>query len=99
MPIFSENSGPVTAASPLTITTANAVQQVFPNTKRSYLLVQNTSDTDMWLAIGTTPSVGTGIRLLAGGGGYVAEEGFIPSGAVNIICLVAGKSFYALQGG
>ena len=98
MPIFAENSAPVTPATTLTITTAATSQQVFANTKRSYLLVQNTSDTDMWLAIGTTPSVGTGIRLLAGGGGYVAEEGLIPSGAVNIICSAAGKTFYALQG-
>jgi hypothetical protein len=98
MPIFSENSGPVTAASPLTITTANAVQQIFPNTKRSYLLVQNNSDTDMYLAIGSNPTATTGIRLTANGGGYVAESEFIPSGAVNILCSVAGKSFYAIQG-
>jgi hypothetical protein len=99
MPIFSENSAPVTPATTLTITAANTSQQVFANQKRSYLLVQNNSDTDMWLGIGVVPTVGTGIRLLANGGGYVAEDGFIPSGAVNIICSVAGKTFYALQGG
>jgi hypothetical protein len=99
MPVFSENSAPVTPASALVILTANTSQQVFANQKRSYLLVQNTSDTDMWLGIGVTPSVGTGIRLVAGGGGYVAEDGFIPSGQVNIICSATGKSFYALQGG
>lgn len=97
MPIFAENSAPVTPATIQTITTANSSQQVFANTKRSYLLVQNTSDTDMWLGIGLTPSVGTGIRLLAGGGGYVAENEFIPSGEVRIICSVAGKTFHALQ--
>lgn len=99
MPIFNENSAPVLPASTLTIAAANTSQQVFANQKRSYLLVQNNSDTDMWLGIGVTPSVGTGIRLLANGGGYVAENEFIPSGAVNIICSAAGKSFYALQGG
>jgi hypothetical protein len=99
MPIYSENSAPVTPASTLTIAAANTSQQVFPNQKRSYLLVQNNSDTDMWLGIGVTPSVGTGIRLLANGGGYVAEDQYIPSGAVNIICSVTGKTFYALQGG
>lgn len=52
----------------------------------------------MWLGIGVTPTIGTGIRLLANGGGYVAEDGFIPSGAVNIICSSANKTFYALQG-
>jgi hypothetical protein len=99
MPIFSENSAPVTPATTLTITTANTSQQVFGNQKRSYLLVQNNSDTDMWLGIGSTPSVNNGIRLLAGGGGYVAEDEFVPSGAVNILCSVSGKAFYALQGG
>ena len=99
MPVFSENSAPVTPATTLTITAANTSQQVFANQKRSYLLVQNNSDTDMWLGIGAVPTIGTGIRLPANGGGYVAEDGFIPSGQVNIICSAAGKSFYALQGG
>jgi hypothetical protein len=98
MPIFAENSAPVTAASTMTITAGNTAQQIFTDSKRSYLLVQNNSDTDMWLGIGTTPSVGSGIRLLAGGGGYVAEDGFIPSGAVEIICSSTGKAFYAIQG-
>lgn len=52
----------------------------------------------MWLGIGVIPSVGTGIRLFANGGGYVAESDFIPSGAVRIICSAAGKAFYALEG-
>ena len=98
MPIFSENSAPVTPATTLTITAANTSQQVFGDQKRSYLLVQNNSDTDMWLGIGVTPTIGTGIRLPATGGGYVAETGFIPSGPVRIICAAGGKQFYALQG-
>jgi hypothetical protein len=99
MPVFGENSAPVTEASTLTITAANTSQQVFGNSKRSYLLVQNNSDTDMYIEIGGgAPSVGVGIRLLPNGGGFVAEHGFIPSGAVNIICSSAGKAFYAIQG-
>jgi len=99
MPIFSENSAPVTPASLLIINVGGVSQSVFPNQKRSYLLVQNNSDTDMWLGIGTTPSVNNGIRLLPNGGGYVAEDGFIPSGEVRIFCTAGGKQFYALQGG
>lgn len=98
MPIYGENSAPVSEASTLTITAANTSQQVFANTKRSYLFVQNNSDTDMFMEIGGTPSNGVGIRLLANGGAFVAENEFIPSGAVNIICSAAGKAFYALQG-
>lgn len=98
MPVRFENSAPVTPATTLTITAANTSQQVFPSVTRNYLLVQNTSDTDMWMGIGVTPTVGTGIRLAAGGGGYVAESEFIPSGEVRIICSVAGKTFHALQG-
>ena len=98
MPIFAENCAPVTEASPLTITAANVAQPVFSNSKRSYLLVQNNSDTDMFMKIGGTPAAGVGIRLLANGVAFVAENGFIPSGAVTISCSVAGKSFYAIQG-
>lgn len=98
MAIYDENSAPVALAASLTIAAANTAQQIFIDQKRSYLLVQNNSDTDMWLGIGVTPSVGTGIRLFANGGGFVAENEFIPSGAVRIICSAAGKAFYALEG-
>jgi hypothetical protein len=93
-----ESSAPVTTAPSVTITTANLPQQLFGDVKRNYLLVQNNSDTDMWLGIGATPSVGSGIKLAAGGGAYVAEDDFIPSGPVSIICASAGKAFYAIQG-
>jgi hypothetical protein len=92
-------SGPVTVATNLTITAASTPQQVFAETTRSYLLIQNNSDTEMRLAFGTNPTLTSGILLPANGGGYVAEDAFVPSGAVNIICSVAGKTFYALQGG
>lgn len=98
MAIYDENSAPVSLAATSTIAAANTAQQIFTDQKRSYLLVQNNSDTDMWLGIGATPSVGNGIRLFANGGGFVAENEFIPSGAVRIICSAAGKSFYALEG-
>ena len=98
MPIYAENSAPVTEAAVQIITTLFLAQTVFGDTKRSYLLVQNNSDTDMWMRFGAVPAVGIGIRLPANGGGYVAEDDFIPSGAVNIICSASGKRFYAIQG-
>ena len=98
MPIYSENSAPVTEAAVQIITTPYAAQTVFGDTKRSYLLVQNTSDTDMWMRFGGVPNVGTGIKLVANGGSYVAEDGLIPSGAVNIMCSASNKRFHAIQG-
>ena len=98
MPVSFENSAPVAEATSFTIAAGNTAQQVFPNFKRSYLLVQNNSDTDMWLEVGSTPVVGSSLKLVANGGGYVAESNFIPQGAVNIICEVSGKTFYAIQG-
>jgi len=98
MPVRNENSAPVTVATTLTITSAATSQQVFANSTRNYLLIQNNSDTDMWLGVGGVPTIGSGIRLLANGGGWIAESEFIPSGAVNIICSAVGKAFYAIQG-
>lgn len=97
MPVTFENSAPVTEATTFTIAAANTSQQVFPDFKRNYLLVQNNSDTDMWMEIGSTPTVGFGIKLAANGGSYCAECNFIPAGAVNIVCSAAGKVFYAIQ--
>jgi hypothetical protein len=98
MPVYFENSGPVFQASTQTITTGGTAQQVFSAASRNYLLVQNLSDTDMWLGLGFNPSVGNGIKLVANGGGFVAEGGFIPAGSVNILCATAGKAFSAIRG-
>ena len=85
-------------ASVSTITTGGTSQGVFASVARNYILVQNISDTDMYLGIGFTPTVGGGILLKASGGGFTAEGDFVPAGAVNIICATTGKSFVALQG-
>lgn len=99
MPVFSENSAPVTQSSNNIIANASISQQIFGNQKRSYLLIQNLSDTDMKIGIGYEPNALLGFLLPANGGGYVAENGFIPSGAVFIWCTAAGKLFHAVQGG
>lgn len=81
------------------ITAGGTSEQVFAsNTSRVYLLVQNVSDTDMWVNFGTAavqdqPS----ILLKAGGGAFSAEGNFVPSGSVNIICATTGKPYTAKE--
>jgi hypothetical protein len=79
----------------------NTPTQVFPaKSDRRFLLVQNLSDTDMYLGIGSTPSATTpqGILLSRNGGGFVAESSAVPSSEVQIVCSVASKRFHAIQG-
>ena len=62
------NRGNLTAASTQSITTGGTHQQVFAsNASRKFLLVQNLSDTDMYLGIDFNPSNTTpdGIRSLS----------------------------------
>ena len=98
MTTHNENSAPLVNAGVSTITAGGTSQSVFASVTRNYILIQNLSDTDMYLGIGFTPSVGGGILLKSGGGGYTAEGEFVPAGSVNIICATTGKSFVALQG-
>ena len=98
MSTHNENSATLVNAGVSSTTTANTSQAVFASVKRNYILIQNISDTDMYLGIGFTPTVGGGILLKSSGGGYTAEGEFVPAGAVNIICAGAGKAFVALQG-
>ena len=100
-------SGTVTANSPSgtvtnlssTITTGGTSQLVAAsNTSRKYFLIQNISDTDMYLGVGYTPTTTTGILLAKNGGGITFESGFIPTSAINVLCATTGKAFVALQG-
>jgi hypothetical protein len=95
------NRGTLSAPATLSITTAATSQEVFAsNASRKYLVVQNLSDTVMYLGVGFTPNSSTpqGLLLSANGGGIVFESNFIPTQAVNIVCATAGKRFQALQG-
>jgi hypothetical protein len=94
-----ENTGAVTAAGTLSITTGGTAQTVFTATGRNYLLVVNNSAYAQTLTIdGSTPSATNGIYLAANGGSFVAESSFIPNGAVKIWCNTTGATFYAVQG-
>ena len=94
------NRGNLTAASTQSITTGGTHQQVFAsNASRKFLLVQNLSDTDMYLGIGFNPSNTTpdGILLSKSGGGIVFESSYIPTQEIRIVCATTGKRFEALE--
>ena len=95
------NRGNLTAASTQSITTGGTHQQVFAsNASRKFLLVQNLSDTDMYLGIGFNPSDTTpaGLLLSKNGGGVVFESNYIPTSEIRIVCATTGKVFVALEG-
>lgn len=81
------------------IAAAGVSEQVFAaNSARRYLMVQNVSETDMWLDFGT-PAVADqpSFLLLAGGGGVAFEGSFIPTSTVNILCSVMGEPYTAKE--
>ena len=95
------DKGSVSAASTQSITTGGTHQQVFAsNSSRKFLLVQNLSDTDMYLGLGFNPSNTTpaGLLLSKGGGGVVFESNYIPTSEIRIVCATTGKVFVALEG-
>jgi len=82
-----------------TITTGGTSQQVAAsNSSRKYFVIQNISDTAMYLGIGYTPTTTTGLLLSANGGGIVFETSFIPTQAINVLCATTGKAFVAWEG-
>lgn len=97
----SSDKGSISEASTQSITTGGTHQQVFAsNASRKYLLIQNISDTDMYLGLGFNPSNTTpaGLLLAKSGGGIVFESSYIPTSEVRIVCATTGKRFVALQG-
>lgn len=67
------------------------------NNDRKYLFIQNLSNADMYVGVGFTPTVSTGI-LLVKSGGVISWDRFIPTGRIEIICDTVGKAFTALEG-
>jgi len=49
---------------------ANTTELLAANASRSYALLQNDSDTAMYIGIGTAAVANTGLRLNANGGSY-----------------------------
>jgi hypothetical protein len=83
-----------------TIGAAGVSQVVAPeNLSRKYFAIQNISDQELFLGIGYAPTVLTGILVGKLGGGFVFESNFIPTQAINIVCLnFSGKPFIAWEG-
>lgn len=74
--------------------TQNVSTEIFAaNANRSYALIQNDSDTAMYIAFGTAAVASTGIRLNANGGSYEMSKAFnnLTGLAINGICSGAAK--------
>jgi hypothetical protein len=81
-----------------TITQAGVSQKVADaKEERKYLIVQNTSDTDMFVGVGFTPTTTSGILLPKNGGSLICDL-FVPNQQINIVCSASGKGYCALEG-
>lgn len=77
------------------VATGGTAQQVAAaNPGRRYLLIQNVSDTAMWVnfgavAVATQPS----FLIAASGGSLVFEGSFVPTGLVSVFGATTGKAY------
>ncbi len=87
-----------------TITAGGTAQQLAPaNENRRYLMVQNISDTDMWINdLGTATADSPSIKIAPGA--TVAwydsddvQEPLVPEQAISIICATTGKKWTARE--
>lgn len=83
-----------------TIGQASVAQQVMAaNLTRKYLIVQNVSDTDMYIDFNTDAVAGSPSLLLAAdGGSFVMEGSAIVTDSITIICSGANKGYSAKEG-
>ena len=81
-----------------TILQANVAQTVFAaKQQRNYLMFLNLSDTVMYVNIDGVATESNSYPVLTAGQ-LSFEDGFIPNGAVSVICAAAGKEFVAKEG-
>ena len=66
------------------------------NDSRRFFLLQNISDTDMYVGVGVTPTVGTGL-LIAKNGGTLTCDSFVPVEEIQVICATTGKAFTSFE--
>lgn len=67
------------------------------NANRKYLLIQNNSDTNMWINFTITAVVGQPSILLIPNASFVMETRIISTELVSIICASSGKTFTAKE--
>jgi hypothetical protein len=90
--------GSVTATAG-TISTLHVSQKVFDaNPDRQFLYILNSSNADMYVGIGFTPTMTHGIFLHKTGGSIMFNSYFVPTQQINIIGDGANKTFTAIEG-
>lgn len=63
---------------------------------RQFLIIQNISDTNMYVNFGAAASTST-LLLPANGGGVSFEGAYVPLSTVNLFCTSASKPYYILE--
>lgn len=71
---------------------------VAANKQRRGIMIQNISDTDMYISFGVAATAGAGSFLLPKNGGmWTSPPHGVPVGALNLICASASKAFTAKE--
>jgi hypothetical protein len=82
-----------------TIATLNVSQQVAAaNESRAYFVFQNISDTTMYVNFDAAATVDSNSIKVNSNGSITFDSGWVPRGAVNVICSSASKKWVAKEG-
>lgn len=82
-----------------TITLGGTAQTIAAaNAARKYLLIQNSSDTDMWCNFTTTAVNSQPSFKIPAGAGFFMESGYVSTELVSCIGATTGKIFTAKEG-
>ncbi len=80
-------------------TPGTSTQVCAANSSRRYFFIQNLSTTtDIYINIGAAASAGSGSILLAPKAGFVFEDSFVSTQAVNVVSASASIAFSAKEG-
>lgn len=80
--------------------TNSTTEALAADDNRQYVLLENDSDTDIYVAFGVVAALNTGIRLNSGGGSYEMsrENGNMDGRAINAIASVTTKNLLITVG-
>jgi hypothetical protein len=79
-----------------TITAGGTSQVAQAARNRTYIEIQNTSDTDMYLNFGAAATTGH-LKIVAGASWYNSPA-WCPTNSINILCATTGKTYAMLAG-